>query len=84
MGAQTAPADQQNLSQSMVTGGGSGPISVALLKAQVGSANVYQFSKDFQFQFGQGICSFRHGGIYGLHATLKTALLAATAPMTQL
>ena len=63
MGSQAAPADQQNLSQSMITGVGSGPLSVALLKAQAGSANVYQFSRDFQLQFGQGICSFRHGGI---------------------
>jgi hypothetical protein len=84
MGSQAAPADQQNLKQLMTASGSSGPLSVANLKAQVGTSNVYQFTKDFQIVFGQGMCDFRQGGIYGLHAALKTALLAASAPMTQL
>ncbi|HUB12253.1 MAG TPA: hypothetical protein VMB34_09865 [Acetobacteraceae bacterium] len=84
MGAQPAPADQQNLPQTMVIGGGSGPVNVAALKAAAGSTSVYQFTQDFEFEFGQSICSFRHGGIYGLHAPLKAALIAAAAPMTQL
>jgi len=84
MGVQKAPADQQNPAQMMAIGGGSGPISITALKAQVGAANVYQFNADFQMVFGAGICDFRHGGIYGLHAPLKAALLAASAPMTQL
>jgi len=84
MGAHVAPADQQNLAQTMMIGGGSGPLNIAVLKALAGSSTVCQFSEDFQFQFGQGICSFRHGGVYALHAALKTALVAVSAPMTQL
>jgi len=84
MGAQIAPADQRNLSQTMVIGGGTGPINVTVLKAAAGATNVYQFTQEFVFQFGSSICSFRQGGIYGLHAPLKTALLAVSAPMTQL
>jgi hypothetical protein len=84
MGTHPAPADQQHVAQSMITGAGSGPVNVAVLKAQCGSANVYQFTADFQFVFNQGIGDFRHGGIYGLHPALKTALIAASAPMTQL
>jgi hypothetical protein len=84
MGSQVAPADQQNLKQVMTASGTSGPLTVANLKAEAGATNVYQFTKDFQIVFGQGICDFRQGGIYGLHAALKTALLAASAPMTQL
>ena len=49
-----------------------------------GATNVYQFTKDFQIVFGPGICDFRHGGIYALHPALKAALLAVSAPMTQL
>ncbi|HTB43441.1 MAG TPA: hypothetical protein VK741_07450 [Acetobacteraceae bacterium] len=84
MGAQAAPTDQQNVSQPMVTGGGLGPINVAALKATAGAANVYKFSQDFHFVFNRSSCSFRHGGIYALHADLKAALIAASAPMTQL
>jgi hypothetical protein len=84
MGTHPAPADQQHVSQSMIVSGGTGPVSVATLKAQCGNANVYQFTADFQFAFNQGIGDFRHGAIYGLHAPLKAALLAASAPMTQL
>lgn len=83
MGVQKAPADQQNLAQTMTAGGASGPIDVATLKAQAGSSNVYQFNADFQMVFGSGLCDFRQGGIYGLHPALKSALLAASAPMTQ-
>jgi hypothetical protein len=84
MGAQVAPADQQNIAQSMVVNGSIGPINVTVLKTQVGSANVYKFTKDFHFVFNRSSCSFRQGGIYGLHPELKTALIAASAPMTQL
>jgi hypothetical protein len=84
MGTQPAPSDQQNLQQTMVFGGILGPLNVAALKAQVGPANVYQFSKDFQFVFNKHICSFRHGEVYALDAALKAALIAASAPMTQL
>jgi len=84
MGAQKAPVDQQNLQQTMMIGGSSGPVNVAALKTAAGAGNVYRFNSDFSLQFGTGICSFRHGGIYGLHADLKTALLAVAAPMTQL
>jgi len=84
MGAQAAPTDQQNVSQPMVVNGTTGPINVAALKVSVGAANVYKFTKDFHFVFNHSSCSFRHGGIYGLHAELKTALIAASAPMTQL
>jgi hypothetical protein len=83
MSVQKAPADQQNLSQVMAVGGGSGPLNIPALKAQVGATNVYQFSADFQMVFGSGLCDFRHGCVYGLHPALKTALLAASAPMTQ-
>jgi len=68
----------------MIVNGGSGTISVAALKAAAGATNVYQFSKDFQIVFNQGICDFRHGGVYVLHAALKAALIAVSAPMTQL
>ena len=84
MGVQAAPADQQNISQPMVFSGGVGPINVAALKATAGSTNVYQFSKDFHFVYNRSSCSFRQSGIYALHADLKTALLAASAPMTQM
>jgi hypothetical protein len=84
MGAQVAPADQQNVSQPMATAGSLGPINVAVLKATAGATNVYKFNQDFQFVFNRSSCSFRHGGIYALHADLKTALLASAAPMTQL
>ena len=84
MGTQPAPADQQNVSQPMVTNGSVGPIDVAVLKAAAGSANVYKFNQDFHFIFNRLSCSFRHGGIYTLDASLKSALIAASAPMTQL
>ncbi len=84
MGSQVAPADQQNVTQPMVINGGVGPINVAALKASAGATNVYKFNMDFQFAFNRSSCSFRHGGIYALHADLKTALIAAAAPMTQL
>jgi hypothetical protein len=84
MAAQIAPADQQNLHQSMVVGGGSGTLDVPALKVAAGQTNVYQFTKDFQIVFGQGMCSFRHGGVYALHAPLKAALIAMSAPMIQL
>lgn len=84
MGAQVAPTDQQNISQPMVTKGGVGPIDVVALKASAGSTNVYKFNADYNFVFNRSSTSFRHGGIYALHADLKTALLAASAPMTQL
>lgn len=84
MGAQVAPVDQQGIAQPMMVNGTTGPINVAVLKTQVGSANVYQFTQDFHFVFNRSSCSFRHGGIYGLHPELKTALLASSAPMTQL
>jgi hypothetical protein len=84
MGAQVAPTDQQNVTQPMVVNGTTGPINVAALKLSVGSGNVYRFTKDFHFVFNQSSCSFRHGGIYGLHPQLKTALIAVSAPMTQL
>jgi hypothetical protein len=84
MGAQPAPADQQNVSQPMIVNGSVGPINVATLKASVGLTNVYKFTQDFHFVFNHSSCSFRHGGIYGLHPELKTALIAASAPMTQL
>jgi hypothetical protein len=84
MGAQVAPVDQQNISQPMDFRGGLGPIDVAALKASAGSTNVYKFTQDFHFVFNRSSCSFRHGGIYALQADLKTALIAASAPMTQL
>jgi len=83
MGVQTAPADQRNLSQTMVIAGGSGPLNVATLHAQAGATNVYRFNADFQMAFGSGLCQFRQGCTYGLHPALKTALLATSAPMTQ-
>lgn len=84
MGTHPAPADQRNVSQSMIVNGSAGPVNVAALKTQCGSTNVYQFAADFQFVFNQGIADFRQGGIYGLHNALKAALIAASAPMTQL
>ena len=84
MGSQAAPADQQNLPQTMVMGGSSGPLNITALKATAGATNVFQFSKDFNIAFGKGLCCFRHGGVYGLHPDLKAALLAVSAPMTQL
>jgi hypothetical protein len=84
MVTQSAPTDQQNVSQPMMVNGTTGPIDVTALKTAAGSANVYKFTKDFTFAFNHSVCSYRHGGIYALHADLKAALLAASAPMTQL
>jgi hypothetical protein len=84
LGSQVAPTDQQNISQPMVTKGGVGPIDVTALKASAGSTNVYKFNADFHFVFNRSSCSFRQGGIYALHAELKAALIASSAPMTQL
>ncbi|HEY3845879.1 MAG TPA: hypothetical protein VGL95_02055 [Acetobacteraceae bacterium] len=84
MVTQAAPTDQQNVSQPMMVKGTTGPIDVTALKTAAGSANVYQFTKDFTFVFNQSHCSYRHGGIYALDAKLKAALIAASAPMTQL
>jgi hypothetical protein len=64
MGAQVAPADQQNLRQTMVVGGGSGPLNVTALKAAAGQTNVYQFTKDFQIVFGQGASHGTESGAY--------------------
>jgi hypothetical protein len=82
MGAQVAPADQQNISQPMITNGTSGTINVTALQATAGASSVYQFNEDFTFVYNQTITSFRQGGIYALDAALLAALTAASAPMT--
>jgi hypothetical protein len=84
MGAQVAPADQKNVSQPMVTNGSIGTINVAALKATPGVTGVFQFTEDFDFIYNQEITGFRQGGIYPLNAALQAALVAASAPMTQL
>ena len=83
MGAQVAPADQQNVSQPMIVNGSCGTINVAALKTTTGLAGVFQFAEDFQFVYNQAITSFRQGGVYALDAALEAALIAACAPMTQ-
>jgi hypothetical protein len=85
MGATPAPADQLATQQHQIaSGGATGTLDVAALKLTAGATNVYRFSADLTLPFNGQLVQFRQNLVYALDANLKAALLAASAPMTQL
>jgi hypothetical protein len=83
MASVNEPVDQANAMQSMVVNGVHALVNVATLKTTAGSTNVYRFSKSFAFRWNGQTIDYKQNGIYALDAALKTALIAASAPMTQ-
>jgi len=82
MGATPAPADQLATQQNMIIGGTSGTLDVASLK--LAGTPVYRFTADFSMVFNGGFVNFRQNLDYPLDAALLVALLANSAPMTEL
>ena len=83
MASTDEPADQINVSQSMIINGIRSPVTTATLKSSAGASNVYKFTKTFPFYYNGHMTTYKQNMLYAHDAATKAALIAAGAPMVQ-